>query len=160
MGAYAGLCQAEVEGDKSSPSSCAVLYPVCCSIFTCGNTLSSTIKAIANSVIVAQHPLFQYAMRFPTVQITLLLAGIASADWTKQLTEGDGSRLLKRASCRGQSCATCFGPGNIICAGNSCFNPSAGEQCCSDGSYCIGATTACCGSLVSVDFPSLQIASC
>ncbi|KAK6439014.1 hypothetical protein LTR95_004779 [Oleoguttula sp. CCFEE 5521] len=33
-------------------------------------------------------------------------------------------------------CAASCGPGNIDCTANYCFNPSAGETCCSDGHYC------------------------
>lgn len=88
-------------------------------------------------------------MRFTTVQVTLLLVGIASADLTRELLSHGNSRLLVRQTERctkGLTCSQCFGPGNVLCSRNSCFNPSAGEQCCSNGNYCVGPDTSCCGS--------------
>ncbi|KAB2577560.1 hypothetical protein BFW01_g9709 [Lasiodiplodia theobromae] len=72
---------------------------------------------------------------------------VAAKEWTKTEVTPNESLLLARQSfdsCTGLSCASCFGAGNIVCAGNSCFNPDAGEQCCSDGSYCVGPDTSCC----------------
>jgi hypothetical protein len=53
----------------------------------------------------------------------------------KVLHKEDQSHLLVRRDgyCSG-SCSSCFGAGNIICQGILCYNPSAGEQCCGDGS--------------------------
>lgn len=69
---------------------------------------------------------------------------VAAKQWTKTEVTPNESLLLARQSfdsCTGLSCASCFGAGNIVCAGNSCFNPDAGEQCCSDGSKTPNITT-------------------
>jgi hypothetical protein len=58
----------------------------------------------------------------------------------------------KRATCSG-TCASCYGTGNILCGSSSCYNPSAGETCCStygyacqSGYFCpsSGSTQQCC----------------
>ncbi|KAH7056014.1 hypothetical protein B0J12DRAFT_439882 [Macrophomina phaseolina] len=93
-------------------------------------------------------------MRFSLSHILFLAAATSLVDaegWTKhEVGTTPNSHLLGRQSddgfCSGSSCAACFGAGNVVCSGNSCFNPSAGEQCCSDGDYCIGPDTSCCGS--------------
>ncbi|EON63252.1 hypothetical protein W97_02479 [Coniosporium apollinis CBS 100218] len=81
----------------------------------------------------------------------VLLIGLAAANDIKLIvTPGSDSRLLARQDgvCKG-TCATCFGLGNVVCntaiTGTSCYNPSAGEQCCADGEFCVGKDTSCCG---------------
>jgi len=89
-------------------------------------------------------------MRFTTVQVTLLLIGIASADLARKPLGIDNSRLMARQTqvcTKATTCSQCFGPGNVLCSRNSCFNPSAGEQCCANGNYCIGPDTSCCRSM-------------
>lgn len=74
-----------------------------------------------------------------TLPFVVLLTGLAAANDIKLIvTPGSDSRLLARQDgvCKG-TCATCFGAGNVVCntaiTGTSCYNPSAGEQCCADG---------------------------
>lgn len=103
---------------------------------------------IANSLVLVQYPTPQLTMRFTTVQAVLLLAGIASADLKR--VGPNGAHLFARQVevCKtSNSCVVCFGPGNVTCQRNSCYNPSAGEQCCADGTYCVGSDTSCCGEL-------------
>lgn len=58
--------------------------------------------------------------------------------------QGLVARQQQDGFCTGVSCSACFGPGNVICDGNMCFNPSGGEECCTGGLYCLGK--GCCGS--------------
>ncbi|KAK8233367.1 hypothetical protein HDK77DRAFT_427281 [Phyllosticta capitalensis] len=49
-------------------------------------------------------------------------------------------------------CAACFGPHAIYCGNDTCFDPSLGQTCCADGTYCYrGQGTSdgdgCCGSV-------------
>jgi len=74
-----------------------------------------------------------------TLPFVVLLTGLVAANDIKLIvTLGSDSRLLARQDgvCKG-TCATCFGAGNVVCntaiTGTSCYNPSAGEQCCADG---------------------------
>ncbi|KAF1983257.1 hypothetical protein K402DRAFT_175529 [Aulographum hederae CBS 113979] len=94
-------------------------------------------------------------MLFSTLQIAALLSGLTAAQSVmRQATDGPWGVSLspknhlssrQTETCQG-TCATCFGAGNIICEGIMCYNPSAGEQCCAGGQYCIGPDTSCCGS--------------
>lgn len=80
-------------------------------------------------------------MRFSLSHLICLAAAtslVEAEGFTKhKVGETSLHALLGRQSndgyCSGSSCAACFGDGNIVCSGNSCFNPSAGEQCCADG---------------------------
>lgn len=66
--------------------------------------------------------------------VLFLFGSLAAAGKWKKVKHLDQSHLLVRDGyCQG-TCASCFGSGNIICEGIMCFNPSAGEQCCADGS--------------------------
>ena len=42
-----------------------------------------------------------------------------------------GPKLLKRSDA---DCAEQYGAGNVECGSNGCYNPGAGEDCCSNGS--------------------------
>ncbi|GME32565.1 hypothetical protein GTA08_BOTSDO11266 [Neofusicoccum parvum] len=90
-------------------------------------------------------------MRFSFSHLACLVAAtslVEGAEWHKGKTSSSSPLLVRQSDdgyCSGSSCAACFGAGNIVCSGNSCFNPGAGEQCCSDGTYCIGPDTSCCG---------------
>ncbi|KAJ9634514.1 hypothetical protein H2199_008971 [Coniosporium tulheliwenetii] len=81
------------------------------------------------------------------LHFTLLLAGLVAANGRKGISSNPS--ILDRRQveyCQG-TCVGCFGPGNVKCTYNSCYNPSAGEQCCSDGTYCTGPDTSCCGTV-------------
>lgn len=47
---------------------------------------------------------------------------------------GGGSGGITTSSGGTPSCAEQYGAGNVRCGDHSCYNPSAGEDCCSDGS--------------------------
>ncbi|KAF2095466.1 hypothetical protein NA57DRAFT_79190 [Rhizodiscina lignyota] len=86
-------------------------------------------------------------MRVEYTSVFLLFGSLAAAGQWKKVKHIDQSYLLVRDGyCQG-SCASCFGAGNIICQGIMCYNPSTGEQCCADGTYCDGTDTSCCGSI-------------
>jgi len=58
---------------------------------------------------------------------------------------GTGSTFPSSTTCTtSDDCEVCFGPGNINCDYDGCYNPSAGEQCCAGGTYCVGPDTSCC----------------
>ncbi|KAF2458662.1 hypothetical protein BDY21DRAFT_362887 [Lineolata rhizophorae] len=84
---------------------------------------------------------------YRALPFSLLLVGGASA--LKKVVHGDSShRLLARQDMycyTDDTCSGCFGEGNVLCTEDTCYNPSDGEQCCADGSYCVGATDSCCG---------------
>lgn len=43
----------------------------------------------------------------------------------------------RHVTCEGSNCANCFGAGSINCNNsNTCYNPTIGQSCCSDGFYC------------------------
>jgi len=85
-------------------------------------------------------------MHFSTIN-ALLFAGLAAATIKKigQSAPVFGRSLAERQTCTSSdSCEICFGPGNVPCTIDTCYNPSGGEQCCADGTYCVADTNACC----------------
>ncbi|KAI9055364.1 hypothetical protein LZ554_000321 [Drepanopeziza brunnea f. sp. 'monogermtubi'] len=133
--------------------------------------LSATLSTIGIPSIESTRISFKRSHGFSNMRFSavLLLLGAASAATAE--TAGQRSSLMAiRGVFERQSTicktvpapATCeksCGPGNIQCISfPTCYNPSAGESCCSDGSYCpadsyctnagccpIGATLAECG---------------
>ncbi|KAF2753443.1 hypothetical protein EJ05DRAFT_480452 [Pseudovirgaria hyperparasitica] len=87
------------------------------------------------------------------LEFALLSAGLVAANKKKTLIHPEVRRaaaLFSRQTdfCdNGTTCADCFGEGNIPCQTYYCYNPDAGEQCCSDGTFCVGDASCCDGGL-------------
>jgi hypothetical protein len=61
------------------------------------------------------------------------LAG-GSASPTRSATSS--ARPTSTTGGSGDRCAEQYGPGNVLCDEDSCYNPDAGETCCGNGSTC------------------------
>jgi len=87
--------------------------------------------------------------------IILLYINFAYANWYKPLPGhrsdvGHGGFVARQveggSNCTEEtSCSECFGQGYVLCNNAGCFDPSQGQQCCKDGSYCVGPNNSCCG---------------
>ncbi|KAL2349945.1 hypothetical protein BJ546DRAFT_561048 [Cryomyces antarcticus] len=92
-------------------------------------------------------------MLFSTLSTLVLVASVATATrgLERKPHEPSSSPLEVRQTnqyCTTSSiCSVCFGAGYVPCSSTTCFNPGAGEQCCSDGKYCVGPDTSCCGTV-------------
>ncbi len=63
----------------------------------------------------------------------LLLAGLGTMEATVS-RKSRGVNLALDGRATGVTSCTAYGAGFVNCGKNGCYNPSAGESCCSDGS--------------------------
>jgi len=81
-------------------------------------------------------------MQLTTYIILCLIGGKVTAEF-KALRNITGFTLrnsILARQCAG-TCVECFGAGNVVCVGLTCYDPSAGESCCDDGTYCPAGQT-------------------
>jgi len=73
-----------------------------------------------------------------TLLVVSLLSTIHATTYRQRASFNALHQLMKREVCPGRgTCAEACGPGNIECVtATLCYNPSAGETCCSNGNYC------------------------
>ncbi|KFX92189.1 hypothetical protein O988_07381, partial [Pseudogymnoascus sp. VKM F-3808] len=88
-------------------------------------------------------------MHISAPPLLLLAALLPLASATRQRLQrgyapSDGG-LIPRAGCKTEStCEECFGDEYKSCDFHTCYAPSKGQQCCSDGWYCDAKVDDCC----------------